>query len=152
MAGIAFYSPSLFWKKLSTTERKIWSLLPLAACGEKLKILMWMEKQSFISLCLIILWRNWNSSFLSTCWGFPRAQQAEFLFFSLVTLWLSRSCLCNCISGHRWVLTLKMDVLNISFWFFGVVVAEGNSYGRFGEWILVTFLSKNVFGCSDVFC
>lgn len=77
--------------------------------------------------------------------------QAEFLFISLLTPWLSRNCLCNHISGHHWVLTLKMDMLNSSFWGFGIAVAEGNSCGQFGEWILVTFLSKNIFGCSDVF-
>lgn len=35
MAGIAFYFPSLFLKKLRTTECKIWSL---TADGEKLQI------------------------------------------------------------------------------------------------------------------
>lgn len=59
-----------------------------------------------------------NHSLWFTCWGFPSVHQAEFLFFSLVAPWLCRNCLCNHISGHHWVLTLKMDKLNSRFWFF----------------------------------
>lgn len=85
--------------------------------------------------------------FLFSCWGFPSVHQAEFLFFSLVTPWLSRNCLCNHISGHHWVLALKMHTWNSSFWVFLALLWQKEIPVAN---LVSGFWSPSFFGCSNV--